>query len=596
MITMTTTMTAAIYCRRSNEDERAKMGGTTESVERQQARGAEFIAEHGWTVGPTYVDDAVSGTTFARLDGRKAMITDAEAGKFQILVVAEQSRLGRDAIEVCSTIRSLTDDAGIKIVSRTEGEISVEGEQMLMTMFRSYKDAAVPRDTAKRVLDAARERIQSGFVAGAKCFGYDNVVVQSPRGERKKRTPNPEQAAIVVRLFQMYADGLGSNTIRDTLNAEAIPAPRAPKGWSQACIRQMLANPLYVGDVVWGRKKKKVVRGRTRNIAQPEGHWHRAHDESLRIIDDVLWQRVQAQRSRRRRVFPRSPSTGRLMGRPSWRDGFSEHLWPGLAECGCCKGSVRITHRKNGPKLPEGRAVRRLYTCATRDERGPACANDVIVLREKLDAALAQALTNVLDTTLIADALDAAVTTLKAEHATALDRRSQIQQDLSGVQGKIDRLMQALADDSLPTDDIKRSLAPLTARRQALQADLVTLKDADTLASLDVAQIRKDLVHKVSDLKTIFGREVQQSRALLRRLLQSPIQVTPFYETNPTRRGWRFSGTLVLTRLLSGDPVTLLGSASGSIGAGTSAAARARAPRACGCREPDARWPRSADV
>jgi len=579
--------TAALYARKSNEQERAQ-GGTTESSERQRELGTDYIAQHGWSLGPVYTDDMVSGLTYAKLDGRKAMIADAEAGKFQVLVVAEQSRLGRDMIEVAYWIKQLT-ETGVRIYSRAEGEISVDGEQGLLTIMRGYKDQAAPRDAARRVYDAALQRINHGFVAGAKVYGYRNITVASPSGERKKRQPHPEELAVVQRIFQLYAAGIGSSTIADTLNAEHVPAPR-PKGWSQAGIRQQLKNPLYKGDVIWGRLKKTIRRGKRRNIPQPEDTWKRSYDESLRIIDDVTWQRCQAQREKRRRAFPRSPSTGKLLGRPSWRDGHSEHLWPGLATCGCCQGSIRITHRKNGKRVGDTREVRRLYTCATHDERGPACPNDVIILREKLDAALVEALTAILDGDLIAEALDLAVTQLQTEHATALDQRAQHQKDLAAIQGKIDRLMEALEDDTLPDDEIRARLKPLRARKATLTHELASLQDADTLANLDVTAIRRDLVAKVKDLKTLFGTETQQSRALLRRLLAQPIQVTPF--TEPTRRGWRFTGTLVLTRLMTGDPVTLLGRASGRTAKGTSAAAQARAPRGCGCRGPGAASPR----
>jgi len=326
-------------------------------------------------------------------------------------------------------------------------------------------------------------------------------------------------------------------------------------------------------------------------LPRPESEWVRRERPELRLIDDDLWEKVLAQREKRKRTFPRSPRTGHLLGRPSWRDGFSVYLWPGFGQCAVCGGSVRTSHRKNGRKEDGVRAVRRLYTCAVRDERGAACANDVAVLHERLDQALVAALTDVLDDRLLADAVDEAVTRLRAHYATTLDRRAHVEREQQAVQQKIDRLVDALADGSLPTEEIKPKLTEATARKQALTAELATLADAGTVASLDTARIKRDLLDRVSDVRTLFGTETQQSRALLRRLLDGPLAVTPFRE--PKRRGWRFTGTLVVSRLLTGEAVTLAGSAgsaTGTSGASTSAAVRGRAPRECDCRAPGGVW------
>ena len=93
----------------------------------------------------------------------------------------------------------------------------------------------------------------------------DNVPVAGPSGKRLHtlRRPNPAQTAVIRRIFETYAGGAGSTGIARMLNAEGVPAPR-PKGWSQTGIRTILRNPIYRGEVVWGRIKTVVSKGRSR--------------------------------------------------------------------------------------------------------------------------------------------------------------------------------------------------------------------------------------------------------------------------------------------------------------------------------------------
>lgn len=78
-------MIAAIYARKSNEQEKTA-AGLTESCERQLEHAQQFIGQKDWARvlgGPVsalaFYDDEVSGVTYARLLNRKRMVEAAEA-------------------------------------------------------------------------------------------------------------------------------------------------------------------------------------------------------------------------------------------------------------------------------------------------------------------------------------------------------------------------------------------------------------------------------------------------------------------------------------------------------------------------------------
>jgi site-specific DNA recombinase len=543
-------MIAAIYARKSNPEERGASGDSL-SVERQIEHGTAYATERGWTVDPMRIfrDDAISGVEYAKLDGRARLVAAAEAGRFDVLVVSAQDRLGRDTIDVLGTIRDITESDVCIFGYLDNREISVKtAAERMMTLVRGLVGETECEQTGKRVYDAAVQRVKHGHVAGAKIFGYANVAIVSPETGKKShvvRTINGQQAAVVVRIFELYADGRGSGTIARTLNAERIHAPR-PKGWSQTTVRGILRNPIYIGLVEWGKLKKVVKKGKKRNVPRPESEWIRSNALALRIVDEALWDRVQARREGRRQAFPRSQTTGQLRGRPSWHDGYSHYLWTGFGRCQVCQGNIRINHQKHG----KARTIVRMYVCGTNQQRGnDICQNDILVRQESLDRALLDALTEIMGPRLLESAVDRALARLRTGHVDHLDRRTSIEREHQVVQQKIDRLVDALADDSLPADEIKARLKAEQQRKRALQYDLAALADVSRVASLDVAQVKRDLRAQVADVRTLLGESTQQARLMLRKILDGPIDCERIHQDG--RRGFR--GTLTFKHLLTGE-------------------------------------------
>jgi hypothetical protein len=84
-------------------------------------------------------------------------------------------------------------------------------------------------------------------------------------GRRKrlyvKREINPDEAAVIVRIFEMYAAGRGLSTVAKTLNDEHAlcrkPTSSRPAGWSPSSVREALHRRDYKGEIVWNKSEKK---------------------------------------------------------------------------------------------------------------------------------------------------------------------------------------------------------------------------------------------------------------------------------------------------------------------------------------------------
>jgi DNA invertase Pin-like site-specific DNA recombinase len=102
---------AAGYCRTSGEGQRDNT-----SIPRQREAVTAFCKGQGWALYHIYADECRSG---AKVDGRgdfQQMLRDATAGKFDLVVPFDATRLARDGVDVVSTAKTLKATFGIHVV------------------------------------------------------------------------------------------------------------------------------------------------------------------------------------------------------------------------------------------------------------------------------------------------------------------------------------------------------------------------------------------------------------------------------------------------------------------------------------------------
>src|SRR5436190_15467206 len=98
-------MIAAIYARKSTEQ---TIADEQRSVARQIDHARQYAAGKGWTIADShiYVDDGVSGAEFANRPGFVRLMAGLKPrAPFQVLVMSEESRLGREAIETAFALK-----------------------------------------------------------------------------------------------------------------------------------------------------------------------------------------------------------------------------------------------------------------------------------------------------------------------------------------------------------------------------------------------------------------------------------------------------------------------------------------------------------
>jgi hypothetical protein len=120
------------------------------------------------------------------------------------------------------------------------------------------------------------------------------------RRSHVERRINASEAAVVCHIFEPTAQGRGKTAIAKILNEEGAPAPRAqqgrPSGWAASSVHEILHRPLYRGEIVWNRTRKRNAWGQQHQSARPEREWMRSPAPELRIVSEERWAAAPAPR------------------------------------------------------------------------------------------------------------------------------------------------------------------------------------------------------------------------------------------------------------------------------------------------------------
>jgi site-specific DNA recombinase len=161
----------------------------------------------------------------------------------------------------------------------------------------------------------------------------------------------PKEAAVILRVFTSYADGMPLTKIVQVLNEENVPgAIRSAKGWSAATISRILDNEKYAGRWIWNRteSRRDPRTGRRRRFEKPESVWVVHEDEQLRIVPGPLWETVRKRRKEMHRTWPGGSSQGFSKEQGSRQRHFPTHLLAGSMVCGACGATIAQVSGKSG--------------------------------------------------------------------------------------------------------------------------------------------------------------------------------------------------------------------------------------------------------
>jgi site-specific DNA recombinase len=510
---------AAIYARKSTEQ---AIADEHRSVARQVAHAREYAAKRGWIVddGCVFVDDGISGAEFAKRPGfLRLMNALRPRPPFQVLVMSEESRLGRESIETAYALKQII-LASVRVffyLEDRERTITSPTDKLLVSV-SSYADEMERERSRQRTYDALARKAQAGLVTGGRCFGYRNK--RETSGVR--REIEPSEAAVVRRIFELAALGTGYKGISKRLNDEGALCPRPqqgrPAGWAPSSVREILKRSIYRGQVIWNQSQKRDSWGQQRRKSRPESQWMCVPAPDLRIVNDELWNTVQTQ-LQNQHAARRGPIAYQGAKRAK-----TTYLLTGFLRCGLCGAGMEVRRQKHG------RVRVTILHCSAHWRKGKTiCGNYRTVVMADAERAILNAIQDrLLNPKVIEPAVKLAAVRLTSDDGS----REHASQELRRLEVELQRLATAIAGGA----DVATLVEAMRSREERCRELRLQLQVVRGRPVVDVRAVLNDLRVRLSDWRELLRSSIPEARSLLRLLIVDRLKM------EPTPKGYRFSG------------------------------------------------------
>jgi len=297
-------MRAGIYIRVSTE-EQAKEGF---SLTAQRERLEAYAKSQGWDIVGYYTDEGVSAKDTNRPE-LKRMIDDIKNGRIDIVLVYRLDRLTRSVLDLYQLLE-IFEKHNCKFKSATEVYDTTTAIGRLFITLVAALAQWERENLGERVRMGMAQKVREGGWHGSPPpYGYDYI-----NGELQ---PNPKEAPVVKKIFDLYLSGLSDRKIAIYLNQNGIPT-KMGKIWTEHRIKYILQNPLYIGALRWGVRVNREDGFIVENSAPA-------------IVDKKTFEQAQIVRSSRRTYHSRAAT--------------SQFIFSGIVCCARC-GSAMKGHKK----------------------------------------------------------------------------------------------------------------------------------------------------------------------------------------------------------------------------------------------------------
>lgn len=305
------TFKVAIYLRLSKEDDdlSCSSGSKNESnsISNQRKLIYDFMKSHpGLELYDEYKDDGKSGSNFDRAEFQR-MMKDIEEGKVNCVIVKDQSRFGRDYIDVGKYKEKIFPKLGVRFITINEGydSLSATSSDDLAFTINSFVYDFYIRDISTKIRTNLTAKKQNGEYAGAfVAYGY-----VKDSDDKSKLVVDPFAADVVRDIFRWKIEGLSPQNIAIRLNKLGIPSPAEYKRlsgsnyktsfqtsskaiWSHVSVRRILKNEIYLGVMIQGKRTTPNYKTKT-VVTKAEREWLRVEGTHEAIISARDFELVQ---------------------------------------------------------------------------------------------------------------------------------------------------------------------------------------------------------------------------------------------------------------------------------------------------------------
>jgi site-specific DNA recombinase len=303
---------AVLYGRVSTDDQAENGTSLDEQLSACEVKSVGIEAD----IVAVYTDPGVSGYLLETRPGIQSALRDIEAGRANVLIVYNLSRLSRNR-EHQSLIKRRVETAGGRLVfCDMSFEDTPAGEFAFNVMGDYYHfERQLIRD---RTMKGKRRRASEDKQQPARSvspYGYhivtrnDVIAGRWPAAEIGAYKLVEGQAFWVRTIFSKYAQGASLRDVARHLYDNGISAPKGGACWCPKSLRNMILNTVYKGVGTYCKTRwQRVEVGQSRKVIQkPVPEHDRITIPAPAIVDDVTWEACQTRLKNARAVYGGRP-------------------------------------------------------------------------------------------------------------------------------------------------------------------------------------------------------------------------------------------------------------------------------------------------
>src|SRR5574344_2037007 len=266
---------AGLYIRVSTEDQ-AREGF---SLKEQEKRLRAMCEYKRYEVYKIYKDSGISAKTGNYRPAFEELLQDIKDKKCNTIVVLKLDRLTRSVYDWENILKFLEENDAYLDCANDDINTTNANGKMISRILTSVSQQEIER-TSERTKIGLAGAIKAGHIPHHAPLGYKH--------EDKKLVINYSSKDVVVRIFNMYHDGLSYKKISNILNDEKV---LGKTNWRDSTILNLLENPIYKGDFLHGKRTKHPTY--YENVVEP-------------IVTKEYWEECQIQQKKNSRSYKRT--------------------------------------------------------------------------------------------------------------------------------------------------------------------------------------------------------------------------------------------------------------------------------------------------
>ena len=443
------------YCRVSTDDD-----GQYHSYDAQMEYYKGLIQKNpAWEFCGIYADEGISGTSRWGREDFQRMLEECEKGRIDLILTKSITRFARNTVDCLETVRMLR-ARGIGVIFEKENiNTLTESNEFLVTLFSGFAQAE-SESLSGNVKWGHRKNFKDG-----KVYYHCKNFLGYRWGADGQPEIDPEQAAVVRRIFSRFLLGHSVRQITTDLMTDGIKTATGKTVWHDSVIQKMLCNEKYIGDALLQKTYIADLFTREKRINNGELPKYYVHDCHPAIIDRGTFQKVQEELARRSSLKKTSSKAKTQLGKYCGKYVLSE-----LLVCGECGSPYRrVIWTQKGVK-------RVVWRCQNRLEHGrKICKHSPTLDEGDIHDAVISAMNELFQTQVARNAVKASISAVLAGEEQTLSLPA-VELQIRNLQERQLELFQLIVSAGADCTDYDEELRQVNMAKTKLMAKKAELE------------------------------------------------------------------------------------------------------------------------